>query len=172
MRIVFARRSSAAVTAFGMLIAADPLQAQAQETLSMHGQVYSSACEPEKRDQRRQTILKSGAKHQSDASATIDLILCSSFRSVDSSLLARLVPKKVGMSTEGTGDEGSVETVNRDAELLAYIFADKKAGHANLQISKTNIVLDYYPNDACLKRVSLAFIRNSWVIRELGEACD
>lgn len=138
----------------------------------MHGEPYQNACNSEEIKKLKEIIHRSGALQKQQAYEAVETILCKSPCEVDRKFLTELIPEYVEENTEGAGESSATKRVKKDANLVAYILANKSAWKVSLSARPKEIVLQYFANEACVRSATLRHIRSGWSIGRIGEACD
>ena len=81
-------------------------------------------------------------------------------------------PPKIRIKSSGTGQDDTSELIRRDGELIESLLAKGEAWNAIISSESTEIILSYYPNEACISSRTLNFTNKGWRLVEMGEACD
>lgn len=72
-----------------------------------------------------------------------------------------------------SGEEKPVfKIVKRSEQLVAELMAKGRAWDATLRAEGTQLVLQYFADEACVKDVTLAYRGSRWQVVETSEACD
>jgi hypothetical protein len=155
--------------------------AQAQErspkikaNLNVQGDEYTSACSPRERKKLRQSVTRA-ARRSRDANGAwqlVETLLCAPDSKANRRYLTSVLPPKIRFKSSGTGQDDTSELIRRDGDLVKSLLAKGEAWNATISSESTEIILSYYPNEACIRSRTLTFTNKRWRLVELGEACD
>ncbi|MEW6370430.1 MAG: hypothetical protein AB1584_05795 [Pseudomonadota bacterium] len=140
--------------------------------LKMHGTSYPNACADEESQVLRDKIVASKVAEASQLWQAVKIILCAPRSKRDRIFVAGLIPSKVREVAESTGDTPSFRIVQRTPELIEDVMAGGKAWDAEVSFDSRKLVLQYFVNEACVKRITFIFQRSKWLVYSVGEACD
>ena len=154
--------------------------AQAQErppeikkTLEVHGVEYANACTPNGRKALRKSVWRvAGGRDASGAWRLVETLLCATDSKASRRYLTSLLPPKIRFKSSGTGQDDTSELIRRDGELIESLLAKGEAWNAIISSESTEIILSYYPNEACISSRTLNFTNKRWRLVEMSEACD
>ena len=140
--------------------------------LTMHGETYENSCSPKPKEKLMDDIRKNTAYSKRSLQNAIEFILCGDQNSRNTKRITRLINEVVVISYEGTG-EGKITTDSkRNTTVVKTIMARGMAWDATLIFEDSDVKLQYFSNEACVKSVKLRYVKNSWLVHEIGEACD
>lgn len=155
--------------------------AQAQErspeikgSLYVHGNEYTNTCSPGERKKLQQSV-KRAAGRSRDANGAwrlVETLLCAPDSKASRRYLSSVLPPKIRFKSSGTGQDDTSELIRRDGELIESLLAKGEAWNATISSESTEIILSYYPNEACIRSRTLNFTNKRWRLVELSEACD
>ena len=155
--------------------------AQAQEgspeirgNLYVQGDEYKNTCSPSERKKLQQSV-KRAAGRSRDANGAwrlVETLLCAPNSKASRRYLASVLPPKIRYKSSGTGQDDTSELIRRDAELIKSLLAKGEAWNATISSESTEIILSYYPNEACIRSRTLNFTNKRWRLVEMSEACD
>jgi hypothetical protein len=140
----------------------------------VHGDEYTNACSPRERKKLQQSV-KRAAGRSRDANGAwqlVETLLCAPNSKASRRYLTGVLPPKIRFKSSGTGQDDTSELIRRDGELVKSLLAKGEAWHATISSESTEIILSYYPNEACIRSRTLTFTNKRWRLVELGEACD
>lgn len=141
-------------------------------SLEMHGVTYANACSKPEQQVLRQAISKAGVENLPAVWRAVQALLCAPRTGPERAYLGSMFAKKIKQELEDTGSEPSYEVVARTDELIDRTMAGGEAWAAHIHTEVDGIRLQYFPNEACVRGVTLSYRRTKWVIDEVGEACD
>jgi len=141
-------------------------------SLEMHGVTYANACSKPEQQVLRQGLSKEGVENLPAVWRAVQALLCAPRTGPERAYLGSMFAKKIKQKQEDTGSEPSHEVVARTDELIDRTMAAGEAWDANLDIEVDKIRLQYFPNEACVRSVTLSYRQTKWVIDEIDEACD
>lgn len=140
--------------------------------LEIQGESYPNACKPDQVEKRREIVDRSGIADKTRALQVIQSLLCSPSRDLDRKYVLKLIPAKIRIIADATGQRGDSKYWNRDQELIDYILAEGQAWNANLRVKNREIHLEYYENSSCIRGITVLLKGETWIVHELEEACD
>jgi hypothetical protein len=73
---------------------------------------------------------------------------------------------------ESTGEEPERKWIRAREKFAGQVMAGGQAWHADIEVEAKTIVLQYYPNGACIRIVKLEYIESKWIWYEFAEACN
>jgi hypothetical protein len=155
--------------------------AQAQErspeikgNLNVQGDEYANACSPGARKKLQQSV-KRAAGRSRDANGAwrlVETLLCAPDSKASRHYLTSVLPPKIRFKSSGTGQDDTSRLIRRDGELIESLLAKGEAWNATISSESKEILLSYYPNEACIRSRTLNFINKMWRLVEMSEACD
>jgi hypothetical protein len=166
------------VIGYLMLLCAGLAQAQERppeikKTLDVHGVQYANACMPVGRKALRKSVWRVvGGRDANGAWQLVETLLCAPDSKASRRYLAGVLPTKIRRKSSGTGQDDTSELIRRDGELIESLLAKGEAWNAIMSSESTEIILNYYPNEACIRSRTLKFINRRWRLVEISEACD
>jgi len=172
---IFLRRGfnpCAIVLLIGATLSISVTAANKYPSLNMHGSTYPNACSKPEQQVLRQAILKAKVQKLPAVWRAVQALLCAPRTGPEHAYLGSMFAKKIKQKQEDTGSEPSHEVVARTDELIDRTMAAGEAWDANLDIEVDKIRLQYFPNEACVRSVTLSYRQTKWVIDEIDEACD
>lgn len=140
--------------------------------LVMHGDTYESSCSAKQRQDLISNIRKNIQHDSRSLENTINFILCSNYNSKNIKQMINIVDAVVTTSYEGTGEEKVTGSSKDKMEILKDVMAEGKAWNATLIFDDSEVKLQYFSSEACVESVKLRHSDNSWLIHEIGGACD
>jgi hypothetical protein len=143
-------------------------------SLEVHGQQYPNACSPVERRKLRQAVRRAAGRGRDADGAwrLVETLLCAPDSAASRRYLTGVSPPKIRLKSAGTGQDDTSELVRRDGALFESLLAKGGAWNATVSSESTDIVLSYYPNEACISSRTLKFTNRMWRLVEMGEACD
>jgi len=145
-----------------------------KRNLYVQGDEYTKACSPSERKKLQQSV-KRAAGRSRDADGAwrlVETLLCAPDSKAGRRYLTSVLPPKIRFKSSGTGQEDTSELIRRDGELIESLLAKGEAWNAIISSESTEIILSYYPNEACISSRTLNFINKRWRLVEMSEACD
>jgi hypothetical protein len=139
--------------------------------LSMRGSVYPNACTNKQKEEMRRT-LDGKINKPSQAFKLIETLLC---ERPDKSAIAHLrksMPRQLRVRTESAGQKPESEIVAVDMKLARRLLADGNAWDVSIHGDGPTLALQYFANEACVKGVTFNYVKSTWMIHEISEACD
>lgn len=140
--------------------------------LVMHGETYENSCSTKQRRDLTRNIRKNIQYDSRSLQSTIELILCGNYTAQNTKRMINIVDEVVTTSYDGTGEEKIVGSSKDKMAILKDVMAEGKAWHATLIFDDSEVKLQYFSSEACVESVKLRHANNSWVIHEIGGACD
>ncbi|MQA36752.1 hypothetical protein [Rugamonas aquatica] len=101
-----------------------------------------------------------------------ELLLCGARTPANSAYLRSHMPAKITVSNSDTGSEDQTSTVKVDAQLIDTLLGAGEARDAELRDEGNDIVLQYWPNEACVNGRTLRYTKGKWRIVAISDACD
>lgn len=141
-------------------------------SLSMHGEIYSNACDENERNVIRKSLFAQPLKNPIEVWEMIEVILCASPDDTYRKYVMGLIPGEVKKVVESTGSKSKTKKVKVKDEIIREVMARQHAWNASVEVESNNVVLQYFANEACVKTTKIRYVRGKWGIYELGEACD
>lgn len=83
-----------------------------------------------------------------------------------------MMATRVHIETEDTGSEPELKVVAPDDDIVGSVLAGGEAWNVTVDAGATSVVLQYYPNEACIKFLTLNKNGRHWTIEAISEACD
>jgi len=154
------------------LLSSGVMAANNYPSLEMHGVTYANACSKPQQQVLRQALSKGRIENLPAVWRAVQALLCAPRTGPERAYLGSMFAKKIKQKLEETGSEPSYEVVVRTDELIDGTMAAGEAWDANLDIEVDRIRLQYFPNEACVRSVTLSYRQTKWVIDEIDEACD
>lgn len=146
-------------------------QATAYADMDSYGTIRPNACAP-----AQQALLKKDvddvANDAAQAWKAIIAMLCTADDAGNRERIKRFVPAHVREVQEGTGQAPVFQRVRRSDELIQRLSAAGKAWEASVEAESDKIVLQYFPDEACVASRTLRYAKGKWTLAEIGEACD
>lgn len=103
---------------------------------------------------------------------TIEFILCSDQNLDNTKRMTNLISEVVVISYEGTAEDKITSETKKDIDLAKTIMAGGRAWDATLIFDEGDVELQYFSNETCVKSMTLRYHKSSWLVHEIGEACD
>lgn len=141
-------------------------------SLLMHGESYANACAPSEKSQLHIALTRSNVRNIEQAWDAVNTILCAPPSNKSRREITRLIANGVKGQFESTGSEAVVSELRPNGQIVDDIMARGRAWEATLQTSTRNIILQYFKDEACVRKVNLVFRNQRWLINEIGHACD
>ena len=135
---------------------------------------YTNACSPSERKKLQQSV-KRAAGRSRDANGAwrlVETLLCAPDSKASRRYLTSVLPPKIRFKSSGTGQDDTSELTRRDSELIESLLAKGKAWNAMISAESREIILSYYPNEACISSRTVTFTNKRWRLVEMSEACD
>lgn len=107
-----------------------------------------------------------------DAWSLTELLLCGARTTGNVAYLRDHTPKKITTKNNDTGSKEQVSTVTASAALLETLLGAGEARDAELSVSDGEIILRYWPNEACVNGRTLRYGKGQWRIVAIDDACD
>jgi len=152
-----------ALTFSGLACAQKP--APALRTLNVQGEVYASACTPQNKSALQ-------AQLTADAWPLVETLLCEKKSPNSVGYISSHIGKTVKHETTSTGSPDRAKKVTVNAELIDSLLSEGQAWDADLTVEKSQIVVKFMPNEACVRSRTLQLAKKTWTVTELSEACD
>lgn len=102
---------------------------------------------------------------------TIDLILCGSDNPKNTEKIIGFIDKVVTTTYEGTAGKKIVGKTSAKEKVATEIMAKGRAWDTTLQFND-EVTLQYFSNEECVETIKLRHSKNSWLVYEIGRACD
>jgi hypothetical protein len=147
-------------------------QDTAHPGLSVYGEIYPNACTPAEMKKLQDMLAMGKAQEAQQLERTIEVILCAPDDESNRPFIRKLVPVKVRQTVESTGDKPTTKMVLHSEDLITNLMATGNAWSATVRVEGTEVTLDYWANEACVKGVTFSFSHSKWNVSELSEACD
>ncbi len=128
------------------------------------------SCKATSKAALRKQLLKSPAPN--DAWNLTELLLCGAKTPGNVAYLRDHTPKKNTTKSNDTGSEEQVSTVTVNATLLESLLGAGEASDAEMRVSGDEVVLHYWPNEACVNGRTLRYNKGQWRIVAIDDACD
>ena len=166
------------VIGYLMLLCAGLAQAQEsppeiKRTLEVHGVQYANACTPDGRKALRKSVWSvAGGRDPRGAWRLVETLLCAPDSKANRRYLTGVLPPKIRVKSSGTGQDDTSELIRRDGELIESLLAKGEAWKATISSESREIILSYYPDEACISSRTLKFINKRWRLVEMSGACD
>lgn len=142
------------------------------QEMKMQGDIYPNSCGADQKNALWEAVNKAKVPNDQQALKLIDLILCAPDTKENRKALMTSFGKIVREEVESTGDDPRIKTIVVTEELVASTMAFGRVWNTNLLAAKKKISLQYFVNEACVKRTKLVYSHSRWTIYEIGEACD
>jgi hypothetical protein len=167
------------VIGYLILLCTGLAQAQGQSpeikgNLNVQGEEYTNACSPSERRKLQQSV-KRAAGRSRDANGAwrlVETLLCAPNSKANRRYLTSVLPPKIRFKSSGTGQDDTSELIRRDAELIESLLSKGEAWKATISSESREIILNYYPNEACISSRTLNFTNKRWRLVEMSQACD
>lgn len=167
------------VICYLIFLAAGLAQAQGglpktKEGLNIQGEEYPNACSSEKRKKLQQSVKRAAGRTRDPIGAwrLVEALLCAPESKGTRSYLTGVLPSIIRVKSSGTGQDDTSELIRRDGKLIKSLLAKGKAWNATVSSESGQLVLNYYPNEACISSRTLKFTNKRWQLVEMGGACD
>lgn len=154
----------------GSLFASDALPSHPKMT--MHGEIYENSCALKEKLKLMNSIRKNVMRDSRVLQTAIDLILCAPDTPQNTKKIISFIDKIVVTTYEGTGEEKVAEKSTAKIEIAEDIMAKGRAWSTTLQFNDDEVTLQYFSNEACVESVKLRHSKKSWLVYEIGGACD
>lgn len=139
------------------------------QPLNIHGEAYPPACTKAEWRQLHGSVLEVAADRDAEQlSGAVRNYLCGAGQAAVRRLRSSL-PARVLLVVSQTGTESDMKRLVPRAEISPL------AGHAwgvSVGEESGQVVVSYYPNEACAASVSFAFRDRRWLLTRLRDACD
>ena len=138
---------------------------------SIQGTVYPSACAPEQQRALRQAVTRGHPLGEQAAWTLIETALCAP---ADAATLAYLDAHVAGVieRIETDLDAETMRIVTKNRDVVATIATAGRAWDASLDVSRDEMILQYYWNEACIRRLAFGYKKGKWMLRQIRSACD
>lgn len=146
--------------------------ASTYQKLTMHGDSYENSCSIKRKQELMIKIQKNALHHSQALQNAIKFILCGNDTPQDINRMVSIIDEVVTMTYEGTGEEKKLGTSREKTEILKEIMAKGKAWNATLNFEDSEAKLQYFSSEACVESVKLRHSEKSWLVYEIGGACD
>jgi hypothetical protein len=133
--------------------------------LRVQGEEYTSACVPQNKTSLKRQLTE-------DAWRLVETLLCEKKSTNSKAYLATHIGKTIKYALTETGSTNQTRKTAVNAALIDSLLSEGAAWDAELTIGKTEIILKFMPNEACVRSRTLQLSKNIWKITGLGEACD
>lgn len=140
--------------------------------LVMHGEAYENSCSAKQKQVLTSHIQKNVQHDHRLLQTAIESILCRSYTPQNIRMMINFVDNIVITSYEGTAEEKIVGTSGEKVQILKEVMAEGNAWNATLIFNDSEVKLQYFSSEACVESVKLRHSKNSWLINEIGGACD
>jgi len=140
--------------------------------LEINGTYYANACQLGANESLHKTVLARNVENSNYVWQIINALLCGSFNSSAHELVKTIVPQQIREKVVSTGEEPSFRILRRNDDVIKDLMANGRAWGVEMRVTSESLVLEYYPNDACFRRIALENHNSKWNISEIGEACD
>ncbi|RFP17693.1 hypothetical protein D0T25_13140 [Duganella sp. BJB488] len=127
-------------------------------------------CSTKNKSALRAQLLKTPAAD--DAWSLTEVLLCGAKTPVNAAYLRRHMPPKIKVTSLDTDGKDEVSIAKVDAALIDSLFATGVANETELNISEDEIILRYWPNEACMNSRTLRYGKGTWRLAAIGDACD
>lgn len=148
--------------------AADRFAAPSQ---SIQGTVYPSACAPAQQRALRQALASGQPRAAQAAWTLVETLLCAPADAATLATLDAHVPRAIERIDTDL-DAEATRIVRKDHDFLKAIASAGEAWDASLDASKDGMILQYYWNEACIRRLEFEYAKGKWMLRQLRSACD
>ena len=148
--------------------AADRFPAPSQ---SIQGTVYPSACAPKEQRALRQALASGHPRAAQAAWTLVETVLCAPADAATLAALDAHVPRAIERIDTDL-DAEATRIVRKDHDFLRAIASAGEAWDASLDASKEGMTLQYYWNEACIRRLEFQYAKGTWMLRQLRNACD
>ena len=145
-----------------------------KKNLHIQGAEYKNACSPSERKTLQQSVERTAGRSR-DANGAwrlVETLLCAPDSKASRLYLITASPQKIRFKSSGTGQDDTSELIRRDGDLIESLLAKGEAWNAIISSKSTEIILSYYPNEACINSRTLNFINKRWRLVEISGACD
>ena len=129
-----------------------------------------SACAATGKSALRAQLSKSPSA--SEAWSLTELLLCGAKTPANSAYLRNRMPDKITVSNSDTGSEDQKASVKVDAQLIDTLLGSGEANDAELRVEDNELVLQYWPNEACVNGRTLRYAKGRWRLVAISDACD
>ncbi|QOY94568.1 hypothetical protein IM543_01175 [Massilia sp. UMI-21] len=140
--------------------------------VTKNGNSNENSCSSRQKKELMNSIHKNVMRDSRVLQTAIDLILCAFDTPQNTRKITNFIDNVVTGIYEGTGEEKVVERATAKTEIAKYIMAKGRAWSTTLQFSDDEVTLQYFSNEACVESVKLRHSENSWLVYEIGGACD
>jgi hypothetical protein len=140
--------------------------------LTMHGEVYENSCDPTGKHELVSSIVKSSTKDPRILQEAVELILCAEDTPQNVKKVIRFIDKVITTTYEGTGEEKVVGKSSAKLEVARDIMAKGRAWSTTLQFNDNEVTLQYFSSEACVESLKFRNSKSSWLVQEIGGACD
>jgi hypothetical protein len=141
-------------------------------SLEIQGQRYANVCLQSQTANLKKMLPAGNAQDTTQAWHIIHTILCAPINEANRTYVRSVIKTGIKKITESTGTEPERKLVRAGEKLASQIMAGGQAGSADIEAEAQTIVLQYYPNGACIRIVKLEYSGAKWIVYEFAEACD
>lgn len=146
-------------------------QVPAYADMDSYGTIRPNACAPTQLALLKKDV-DNAASDAAQAWKAIVAMLCTADQAANRERIKRFVPIYVREAQEGTGQAPVFQRTRRSDELLQRLSAAGKAWEASVDVASDKIVLQYFPDEACVASRTLLYAKGKWTLADIGEACD
>lgn len=139
--------------------------------LNVFGTDYPNACSAPQQKVWKRT-LEQAIKDAKTISEDVELILCASRTPANKARAKSVIHDSVTINTENVGDEPETKVVAPDDVLIDSVVAGGEAWGVEINAGPSSVVVQYYPNEVCVKSLSFNKEGGRWMIDAIREACD
>lgn len=145
-------------------------------SLTMQGETYLNACLDDEKNMLKRDLQELRYPDEEKAWKLIDTILCADNNEFSRSYIKNLILDKLRRE-DSTGTKPRIKLMPKNDDVINKVLASGKAWSPSVRISEVNvnqkeIVLRYFPNEACIKDIKIRHVKNKWILYEVAEACD
>lgn len=146
--------------------------APANSNLTMHGELYGNSCSAKEKKKLISDIKTNVRRNARALQNVVELILCATGTDNNNREISDFIGEVVIISYEGTAEEKVVKDSRKKMEVLNDMMAKGRAWNATLNFDGDEVKLQYFSSAACVESVKLRRFKSSWVVQEIGGACD
>lgn len=163
------RLLSIPVTVFALVAMHPAARAGQHPEISIHGDIYKSACSPQEWLAIREAVHQFAKNRQPEVLlGVINNFLCGAGDMANASL-HRSMPLKIAVISEETGTQ---ERMRENRSRTEFSVLAGAAWQVSVQGFKSGVSVSYLPNEACAATANFRFNGRTWDFASFGEACD
>lgn len=151
---------------------AAPDKARRLPALTIQSEVYQNACAPSELRKLRKSLSSEKVAEEAQVWKAIEVLLCAPRTKSTQRYIASILANKIRDSAEGTAQDSDFAVIKPSPELAGSLLANRSAWDASISLDVDHVTLSYHSDEACMNSRTLRFIKPTWRISEIGNACD